>query len=318
MASKSLIRSSILRASLLVSYHGDGEVSGKEKAKGGVTSPKRAKGNKKKGAANASSGQGSGNDSVKDDVPTARPASPAEAIAWNARADWLESELRRTEKEISSAEDLLKEAIAKLDEASKENDAEEASGALTLAKSQLLLQGAAANDPQNSRARCIAALESLPPAARSCPGTKVTLASLYASSNNDNDKGKELLSSLGDDVPAKMAAAAFHIEGGRYADAAELLEGIVKEDPSSMEATALLVKALRYTDPSAAEEYVGVLQEANAASSGGRKELDGEALESMDVPRFAKRATGGSEEGSSRVRKMIAATGGGKRGSAQG
>ena len=285
MASKSLIRSSILRASLLVSYHGDGEVSGKEKAKGGVTSPKRAKGNKKKGADNASSGQGSGNDSVKDDVPTARPASPAEAIAWNARADWLESELRRTEKEISSAEDLLKEAIAKLDEASKENDAEEASGALTLAKSQLLLQGAAANDPQNSRARCIAALESLPPAARSCPGTKVTLASLYASSNNDNDKGKELLSSLGDDVPAKMAAAAFHIEGGRYADAAE---------------------------------YVGVLQEANAASSGGRKELDGEALESMDVPRFAKRATGGSEEGSSRVRKMIAATGGGKRGSAQG
>jgi len=114
--------------------------------------------------------------------------------------------------------------------------------------------------------------------------------------------------------------AEFHMGRGKYEDAIELLQGIVEEDASSMEAMALLVKALSYTDPSKAEEYVGLLQEAMEVGP----ELDGEALESMEIPRFAKKAlgtstsSGGGGEGaggsSSKVRKMIAATGG-KRGS---
>ena len=317
----------VLRASLLVSYHGDDELQVGKSEGGLASSPKGKKGKKKKAPSTATSSRGNGENLKQvQDVPTAKPASQVEAIAWNARADWLESELYRISE--SSEEDILSNAIAKLDKASNDKENVNNSGVLSFAKSQLLLHKAAVTNPHQSKALLIEALESLPPSMQSCPGTAVTLASLYASSNNSN-KGSEstsqqaaekLLSSLGDDTPSKLAMAEFHMGRGKYEDAIELLQGIVEEDASSMEAMALLVKALSYTDPSKAEEYVGLLQEAMEVGP----ELDGEALESMEIPRFAKKAlgsstsSGGGGEGaggsSSKVRKMIAATGG-KRGS---
>jgi len=322
----------VLRASLLVSYHGDDEQQ-VGKSEGGSGSPKGKKGKKKKAPSTATSSRGYGENLKQvQDVPTAKPASQIEAIAWNARADWLESELYRisdssSSKDKSSAEDILNNAIAKLDKASNDKENVNNNGVLSFAKSQLLLHKAAVNNPQQSKTLLIEALESLPPSVQSCPGTAVTLASLYASSNNSKGSestsqqvAKKLLSSLGDDTPSKLAMAEFHMERGKHGDAIELLQGVVEEDATSMEALALLVKALSYTDPSKAEEYVGLLQEAMEVGP----ELDGEALESMEIPRFAKKAlgsitsSGGGGEGaggsSSKVRKMIAATGG-KRGS---
>ena len=57
-----------------------------------------------------------------------------------------------------------------------------------------------------------------------------------------------------------------------------------------LEAIALLVKVYSYTDPAKAEEYVQVLQEAMGGCGGAAEsndDLDGEALETMDIPRFA-------------------------------
>eukprot|EP00984_Skeletonema_dohrnii_P037082 scaffold38750_cov172-Skeletonema_dohrnii-CCMP3373.AAC.1 len=65
----------VLRASLLVSYHGD---DSKASRSGFATS---GKGKKKKTPTSS------------DDVPTARPSSDAEIASWKAQADWLESEL---------------------------------------------------------------------------------------------------------------------------------------------------------------------------------------------------------------------------------
>mmetsp|Transcript_3725 Transcript_3725/g.8288 ORF Transcript_3725/g.8288 Transcript_3725/m.8288 type:complete len:792 (+) Transcript_3725:619-2994(+) len=312
----------VLRASLLLSYHGDGGDDGKKNSEGGSStggggSPKRAKGKKKK-LSTSVGGSGGGRSNVQD-VPTAKPASDAEAIAWNARADWLESELLRiSETKDGSPEDILNNAIAKLDKASK-NQNDEACGVLSFTKSQLLLHKAVVNNPQSKAQLLIEALESLPSSVQSCPGTIVTLASLHGQLNNKSESVVDkLLSSLGDGTPAKLAMAEFRMERGQYDDAVELLQGIVEgggDDALSMEATALLVKALSYTDPSKAEEYVELLQQATGAAGGG-SDLDGEALESMDVPRFAKKAldstsSGGEGAGSSsKVRKMIVATGG--------
>mmetsp|Transcript_46350 Transcript_46350/g.98295 ORF Transcript_46350/g.98295 Transcript_46350/m.98295 type:complete len:910 (+) Transcript_46350:81-2810(+) len=305
----------MLRASLLASYHGDDNKDSGDKEKGGGgagLSPKRAGGKKKKGV----TGVCVGNAGTRD-VPTAKPASWAEGVAWSARADFLESELRRSSPDGKSSEDIVNDAITKLDIALKQpNAGDEVSGALVFAKSQLLLHRAVANNPEGLKATFIEALESLPPPVRFCPGTTVMLASLHASSNNDAG-AEDLMSSLGDDAPSRLALAEFLVERGRHKDAVELLRGIIEEDAST-EAKAFLVKALSYIDPSGAEEHVGLLQEAMGAG-GGRKELDGEALESMEIPRFAKKALGGGGGveggGFSKVRKMITATGGSKRGS---
>ncbi|KAL7527160.1 hypothetical protein ACHAXR_004734, partial [Thalassiosira sp. AJA248-18] len=321
----------VLRASLLVSYHGDdNNEGGKKKTKkgeagggGGPGSPKRNKGKKKKGASSSSSSAATTATSggVVQDVPTAKPASKAEAIAWSARADWLESELYRvSQSKEKSSEDILNNAIAKLDEASKGIDDDGGVGVLPFTKAQLLLHKAAVKDDSKSES-LIKALESLPPSMRSCPGTVVTLASLYESSSSS--QAEKLLSSLGDGMSAKLAMAEFQMEKGKYEDAVELLQGIVEDEgggseETMMEVTALLVKALSYTDPSKAEEYVGILQEAMEGGGGQPGELDGDALESMDIPRFAKKALGtsassgggGGEGSSSKVRKLIAATGG--------
>ena len=170
----------------------------------------------------------------------------------------------------------------------------------------------------------------LPPSIKSSPGVCATLASLYTSLNNNTSDDDEttssevqqqqqelLLSSLGDTIPAKLAMAEFKLEKGRYNEAVELLQGIVDDNDdatsSSLEATALLVKALSYVDPSKAEEYVHVLQDAMERGGGvSSNTMDGEALESMDIPRFAKKDVSTSSSSSTKVRKLIAATGGGK------
>lgn len=271
----------VLRASLLVSYHGD---ESKASRSGFAT---RGKGKKKKTPTSL------------DDVPTARPSSDAEIAAWKAQADWLESELVRiSESNDKNPDDILNSAIANLDNAIT-NTSEEASGALFHTKSQLLLHKAALANPDHNANDIIDALESLPLPVLSCPGTKVALASLYGLSNND-EKAEQLLSDLGNDI----ALAEFRMERGQYQQAVDLLEVILDEQGSDapMEVRAMLVKALSYTDPEQAEEVAQSLVEATCV------ELDGEKLESMEIPRFAKKAG----DSSSKVRKTIAATGGGK------
>ena len=159
----------------------------------------------------------------------------------------------------------------------------------------------------------------------------MTLASLHASSSDNQKNGtvEKILSSLGDESLAKLATAEFHMARRQYDAAVTLLQVIVDEDGGndsddaslSLEAMALLVKTLSYTDPQKAEKYSMLLQEAIGVRSEGDLEggpqLNGEMLESMDIPRFAKKAADNStrgmdaQEGSSlKVRKLIAATGG--------
>ncbi|KAL9188084.1 hypothetical protein ACHAXT_006462 [Thalassiosira profunda] len=250
------------------------------------------------------------------DVPTARPASEAAAAAWTARADLLESELRRaSEADDPSHADALDAALAKLDHSDD--------GVAAYATSQLLLHRAVAADPNASNAEArLEALASLPAAVRSRPGTIATTAALRASLNHDGEAAR-LLSSLGDGAAARRAVAAFQLAQGDYDGAVEALQTLVEESDGAakLEATALLVEALSRADPTKAEEYWGTLQEALAAETVGETEVDGEALEAMDIPRFAKKAQGGDNNGggggTAKVRKMIAATGA-KRGSAVG
>ena len=58
------------------------------------------------------------------------------------------------------------------------------------------------------------------------------------------------------------------------------------EEDNNIKATAFLVKVLSYTNPSKAEEYVGLLQQVMDDGP----EMNGKALESMEIPRFAKKA----------------------------
>jgi len=272
----------VLRASLLVSYHGDNSTANKN------IFGKKGKGKKKITPA------------TEDDVPTARPCSDAEIAAWKAQADWLESELVRiSESTDKNSADIIDSAIANLDKAINTSGSTDGLGALSYTKSQLLLHRAVLADADSAAPSIIDAIESLPLPVLSCPGTKVTLASLYGS-YNDDAKAEQLLSDLGDDI----ALAGFRLERGQYQQAVELLESILDEQGSDapMEVRAMLVKALSYTDPAQAEEVAQSLLNSIPV------ELDGEELESMEIPRFAKR-TGDS---SSKVRKTIAATGGGK------
>ena len=270
----------VFRASLLVSYHGD---DSKTSRSGFATN-----GKKKKKTPTSS-----------DDVPTARPSSDAEVAAWVAQTDLLESELVRiSESKGESSDDIVHGAIQNLDKAINAAGDKDL-GALSYSKSQLLLHKAALSNEELKIDDTIEALETLPTPMQSCAGVKITLASLYGSSNND-DKAEQLLSGLGDDI----ALAEFRLGQGQYQQAIELLEGILDEQGSDapMEVMAMLVKALSYTDPDKAEEVGQSLLEATSV------ELDGEALESMEIPRFAKKAG----DSSSKVRKTIAATGGGK------
>lgn len=272
----------VLRASLLVSYHGDNSTANKN------IFGKKGKGKKKITPA------------TEDDVPTARPCSDAEIAAWKAQADWLESELVRiSESTDKNSADIIDSAIANLDKAINTSGSTEGLGALSYTKSQLLLHKAVLANADSAAPGIIDAIESLPLPVLSCPGTKVTLASLYGSSNDDA-KAEQLLSDLGDDI----ASAEFRLERGQYQQAVELLESILDEqgNDAPMEVRAMLVKALSYTDPAQAEEVAQSLLDSIPV------ELDGEELESMEIPRFAKR-TGDS---SSKVRKTIASTGGGK------
>ena len=306
----------VLRASLEISYRGDdesGDGRGNKKAPG---SPK-SKGKKKKGVNKSESSDIS---IERDDVPAAKPASEVETIAWNARADWVESELRRVVAAAASSddkkpEDIINDAISYLDSAMKSNANDEAAGALSLMKAQLQLYNAAVTNGQTKPQPLISSLESLPPLIQSCPGTTVTLASLHGSVSKDDGtaRGLEIMSSLGDGIPAQLALAEFHLERNQYDEAIKLLEGILDQKDLAtteqvMSATALVVQALSYSDPEKANDYAETLREA----CGEDTEMDGEELEAMEIPRFAKKA-GEAAASSSKVRKMIASSGG-KRG----
>ncbi|KAL3767897.1 hypothetical protein ACHAWO_001793 [Cyclotella atomus] len=300
----------VLRASLEIAYRGDDEGEGK-KTPG---SPK-SNGKKKK-----SVGKSESNDvSVSlQDVPTARPSSDVEAIAWNARADWVESELRRVvASDEKKPDDIVRSAISNLDKAEMgSGSGDEAAGALSFMKTQLVLHSAVSNG-QTKPQPLIESLQSLPPLVQSSPGTTVTLASLHGVLHKEESTSRsvEIMSSLGDDIPAKLAMAEFYLERNRYDDATKQLESILDENESAttnqlMSATALLVQALSYIDPEKANDYAESLREAC-----GEVEANGEELESMEIPRSAKKA-GEASASTSKVRKMIASAGG-KRGVAR-
>ena len=302
----------VLRASLEISYCGDDETDEKKKAPG---SPK-SKGKKKKGVKKSESSDIS---IEKSEVPAAKPASEAETISWKARADWVESELRRVVTTASSddkkAEDIINDATSSLDSAIKSKANEQSKGALSLMKAQLQLYNAAVTNGQTKPQPIISSLESLPQLIQSCPGTTVTLASLHGSlpKNEGAIRSLEIMSTLGDDIPALLALAEFHVERSQYNEAIKLLEGILDQEELAtaeqvMSATALLVQALSYVNPEKANEYAETLRDA----CGGDSEVDGEKLEAMEIPRFAKKA-GEAAASSSKVRKMIASSGG-KRG----
>lgn len=342
----------VLRASLLISYHGDESEKNKLVNEEGSSrigsSPKRAKGKKKLKGSVVASTTSSGEIEEKD-LPTAKPASMVEAVAWNALTKLLESQLyKKSESKDVSPNDILDDAIEQLglmeENHSQREDAGDISssecvgvGVLPYTMSQLMLHKATMNNPpQQSKEATqplIEALESLPRVMKSFPGVTISLASLHASLPENqvkNETVERTLSSLGNDSHAKLATATFHISRRQYAAAVKLLQEIVDEgvgndsDDTSLviEAMALLAKALSYTDPQKAEEYSVLLQDAIEFRAKGDMEvgpdLNGELLETMDIPRFAKKASDRSAGGvndqgegsSSKVRKMIAATGG--------
>lgn len=307
----------VLRASLRVSYHG-GE---SEKTDSNEVHPLPKDNTKKKknkrGIPSVADAGGKSVVGVRNgDVLSAKPGSHVEIIAWEARADLLESELHRISEASSSSStsnDILDAAIAKLDAAITSSSSDDgvavgggSGGALPFAKSQLLLHKMAISNA--SPVAVITMLESLPLSVRSCPGAIVTLASLY----DDVGSVEGVLSALGDDRRAKLAMAEFCTERGQYQVAVDLLLDIVdgENDGDSMETTAMLVKALSYTDTSKAIEYASLLQGSMEGEKTG-SELSGETLEFMDIPRFAKLASlESSVEGASTIRKLIAATSG--------
>lgn len=311
----------VLRASLEVAYHGD-EVSaaGSNGGGGGAEGSPKSKGKGKKKKNTTADSGGDVRVVVKKDIPTAKPSSEGEAVAWNARANLIESELRRITDagDGSKPEVIISQAISDIDTAAKRAD-DDASSVLDYVKSQLFLHGAVVSNKQSKPQPFIDVLGSLPSSVQSCPGTVVTLASLYgALDKDDTSRPVELLSSLGEDVAARLALTEFHMERGQYEDVIEVLESIVEKDADSttqvemMTATALLVKALSYTDSERAGDYAERLEIGEDIAT-----LDGEELESMEIPRFAKKASengGGGGGISSKVRKIIASTGG-KRGS---
>ncbi|KAL7553853.1 hypothetical protein ACHAWF_017254 [Thalassiosira exigua] len=335
-----------LRASLEASRRGDDDAGGGAAGEGGgrsapqppASSPARKakKKAKKRGGAGAPSSappSAAPTSALVEaaEVPAARPSSAVEAAAWSARADWVEGELRRASAGDGGSFDdgAFDDALAKLDEVAGGGEGE--AGAADHARSHLLLHRAAAAcaslGPKAAAPHLICALESLPPSVREAPGTAATLASLCASSEKEgstSERAGELMASLGGGARARLAGAEFLMERGKWEEAAtslrDVVEGCDEGDPSRLEAIALLVKALSRVDPSGAEEYLGILQEAMEEGDGGvggGPDVDGEKLESMEIPRFAKRAQGGAAGSgggaggsSSRVRKMIAATGG--------
>jgi len=327
-----------LRASLHVSYQGDVSERRTVNGHGGeeevsntatITTPTNhlptSNGNKKK-KNNKSGGGVATLPAAVDDTATcisrrkdnkfltAKPKYDIELLAWEARADLLESEMYRvSENETSSKSmDILNSAIAKLDAADNDDDS-----VISYTKSQILLYRAAVaslrnESPHESKKAVIDTLDSLPLSVRSCPGSIVTRACLH----DDVGSVMGILSSLGDGRRAKLTMAEFYIERGQYDAAVDLLRDIVDEDKddNDMEATAMLVKALSYIDPSEAEEYAALLQEAMEGGGvgvgvGGISELNGEALECMDIPRFAKQFDNGDGM-TSKARKLIATTGG--------
>jgi len=337
----------VLRASMLVSYHGDESEKIKLINEEGSSSPKRAKGKKKKGSVVASTA--SSGEIEEKDVPTAKPASNVETVAWNALTKLLESEVyRKSESKDVSPNDILDDAIERLELMEEYHSQREDAGGVSSSEcarvgvlpytmSKLMLHKAIMNNPpQQSKEATqplIEALESLPEIIKSCPGVTMSLASLYASSPENqvkNETVERTLSSLGNDSYAKLATAKFHIARSEYAAAATVLQEIADEEVGNdsddtslvMEAMALLAKALSYTDPQKAEEYSVYLQDAiefrAKGDMEGGSELNGELLETMDIPRFAKKASDRSAGGvndqgdgsSSKVRKMIADIGG--------
>ncbi len=337
----------LLRASLLISYHGDESEQNKLMNEEGLskmgTAPKRTKGKRTKKDNTVVFIASSGEIDEKD-VPTAKPATNDEASSWYALTNLLESELyRKSESKTVSPNNFLDDAIAKLEIISssndnfKNNDDGDASPCVLLyTMSQIMLHRAIVNNSTHPSKEAtqplIEVLESLPTTMKSCPGVAITLALQYASSsdNQKNDIVERILLSLGNDALARLAMAEFHIARRQYADAAKLLQVIVDEDgengsvnaPLPLEAMALLVKALSFTDPDKAEIYSASLKEAIEERAGGKNEcgsqVNGEILESMDIPRFVKKSTDSSARGvddrgvgsSSKARKMIAATGG--------
>lgn len=323
-----------LRASLHVSYQGDvserrtvnghgGEEEASNTATTTSTNPRpTSNGHKKK-----KSGGGvtilpiavddtttCGSKRKDNKVLTAKPRYDIELLAWEARADLLESEMYRVSEDKTSSKsmNILNAAISKLDAAMTDNN--NVGSVISYTKSQLLLHRAAVvaltneSNGGSNKAVVIEALESLPLSVRSCPGTIVTMASLH----DDVDSVMGTLSSLGDGRRAKLTMAEFYIERGQYKVAVNLLHGIVEEDKddNDTEATAMLVKALSYIDPSKAKEYAALLQNAIDEGGIGRiSELNGESLECMDVPRFAKQFDNGDGM-TSKARKLITTTGG--------
>lgn len=315
----------VLRASLKISYRGDDAGEKESKASAENSSPKRnAKGKKKKAAVTTESTNDALNDIslIQQDVPTAQPSSDVEAVAWNARADWVESELRKTiGSDNKKPDDIINSAIATLDSATKvSNVNDEAAGALAFMKAQILLHNSALTNGQTKPQLLIPTLESLPPLIQACPGTTVTMASLHGALHKDEylSRSVEIMSSLGDDISARLAIAEFCLERYRFDDSLRLLEGVLDEEDVAttdqfMTATALIVRALSYTDPEKAEVYAETLREACTDSG-----LDGEKLEAMEIPMFAKKAvspgSGGRVANRSLTFRKISASTGSKQG----
>ena len=300
----------ILRASLDVSYRGDDEDNENGKASG---SPKAKAKNKK--SLNKSNHIESS--TLNRDVPTAKPCSELEAIAWNARADWLQSELRRiVASDEKSPEDITNSAISTLDSATK-SVTDEAAGALSYMKAQLLLQNAAVineNGPTKAQS-LITVLESLPPVVQVCPGMMITLAWLHGASHKEASvtRSVEILSCIGKSITAQLTMAKFYLERNQYNDAITILKSILDNEDSvcadeKMSTIALLVHALSFTNPDKAIVYAETLREAYEDS-----EIYGEEFENMEIPRFAKKALVGESASSSKLRKIMASTSG-KRG----
>jgi len=247
----------------------------------------------------------------------APPTNEAYFILWQCRIALLESEIVRSQEGDAACNDadaivakMLETVTIALKAASGNKNSNIQRETLEYALAELMLHNFHKTTTKSSMTKSsntsdavseeyqkemISALENLPGSIRSRPATIATLSALYGNLGMD-DKLTDVLDATSGSGMAQKSLADFKLRLGSYEEAVSLYESIilaVKEEKMSLsesevlECNVGLVKALSYYDIQRADELASTVL-LKAGKSTDEIELDGEALEVMDIPRLSK------------------------------
>jgi len=250
----------------------------------------------------------------------APPMNEAYQILWQSRIALLESEIVRSQEGDAACNDadvivgkMIETVTIALKTASRNKNSDTQEKILEYALAELTLhnfhkmttkssitKSCNTSDiaPEEYQKEMISVLENLPGSIRSRPATIATLSALYGNLGMD-DKLANVLDTTSGSGMAQKSLADFKLRLGSYEEAVSLYESIilaVKEgkmslsDPDVLECNVGLVKALSYYDVQRAVELAStvLLKAGKSTDRDHENELDGEALELMDIPRLSK------------------------------